>query len=178
VSRITGYHYENEVHTMKLRNLRVCLAAALLASPVAFAATATNTFGVSATVEASCSVSATPLAFGSFSAFAGTQDATSTVSVTCSNTTPYDVGLDAGAGTNATTANRLLTHTDAKSTLSYELFSDSNREENWGDVVDTDTVANVGDGTAADHIVYGRIANPARAKVGAYTDTITVTVTY
>lgn len=163
---------------MKLRNLGFAITAALLASPCAFAATATNTFGVSATVEAACDVTATPLAFGSFSAFAGEQDATSTVSVTCSNSTAYDVGLDAGDGTGATVADRLMTHTDTTSTLSYALFSDPGRTTNWGDTVDTDTVADIGTGVTQAHTVYGRVSDPALAKVGAFADTVTVTVTY
>ena len=53
------------------------------------AATATTTFQVTAT----CLISATNLAFG---AYTGTQtDATSTVTVTCTNTTPYNIGLNA-----------------------------------------------------------------------------------
>lgn len=163
---------------MKLRNLGLAITAALLVSASAFAATSTTTFGVSATVEAACDVSATPLAFGSFSAFAGQQDVTSTVSVTCSNSTAYDVGLDAGDGIGATVDGRLMTHTDATSTLAYALFSNPGRTANWGDTVDTDTVADIGTGVAQPHIVYGRVADPTTAKVGAFADTVTVTVTY
>jgi spore coat protein U-like protein len=170
--------HENKDHTMNTNTLRFAVVAALLVSPAAFAVESTTTFGVSATVEAACSVTATPLAFGSFSAFAGVTDSTSTVSVTCSNTTPYDVGLDAGVGVGADTTNRLLTHDDTTSTLAYALYSNPGRSVNWGDEVATDTVAGTGDGTTQQHTVFGRIANPTLAKVGAFADTITVTVTY
>jgi spore coat protein U-like protein len=140
----------------------------------AVAATATATMTVSATVDATCLITATPLAFG---AYAGTQtDATSTLSVTCSNTTPYNVGLDAGLATGATVTSRAMTITGAS--LLYSLFQDAGRTTNWGNTVGTDTVAGTGTGSAQTLTVYGRIEAGQFVTPGAYTDTITATVTY
>src|SRR3977135_3119516 len=60
------------------------------------AATATASFTVSVTIVASCSISATNLAFGAQGILSANVASTSTVSVTCTNTTPYSVGLDNG----------------------------------------------------------------------------------
>lgn len=145
----------------------------------AIAATSTTTFGVSATVSASCSVSATALSFGTVDVLAGTAtDATTTVDVTCTNGTTYNVGLDAGTGSGATVTARKMTGSTTN-TLNYSLYSDSGRTTNWGNTVGTDTVASTGSGSAQSLTVYGRVPSGQSATtVDTYNDTITVTVTY
>jgi len=152
----------------------VIVAVCLTPQQNALAATATTTFQVTATVLSTCLVSATPLAFGNYS---GAQtDATSTVSVTCTNTTPYNVGLDAGLSTGATVTTRAMQN--GSNTLGYALYSDSARTVNWGNTPGTDTVAGTGTGLAQTLTVYGRIPAGSLPAPGAYADTITVTVTY
>ena len=149
-----------------------CLAMA--ASTQVAAATATASFAVTATVQASCVITATPLAFGTYS---GTQvDATSTMSVTCTNTTPYNIGLGAGAGSGATVAARKMT--SGAVLLNYSLSRDAGRSLNWGNTVATDTLAGTGTGVAQTLTVYGRIAAGQFVTPGSYTDTIIATVTY
>jgi spore coat protein U-like protein len=166
---------------MKLQKLAI-LTALVFASAGASAATSTDTFTVSTNVTASCSVTAGNLAFADVDPLANATtatDGTSTISVTCSNTTPYDVGLSAGGATGATVSSRMMTHTDATSTLAYALYSDAGRTTNWGETVATDTVAGTGTGAAQSLTVYGSVAaGQETAKVGAYSDTVTVTVTY
>lgn len=165
---------------MKVMHLRILIGAVLgLTAGSAMAATSTTTFGVNATVADSCSVSATALDFGSIDPLAGTdKDTTTTIDVTCTNTTTYDVGLDAGATTGATVTARQMTDASTN-TLDYSLYSDSGRTTNWGDTVGSDTVAGTGDGTAQVLTVYGRVPSGQQtATVGTYSDTITVTVTY
>lgn len=79
------------------------LAAGLTIKPVA-AATASASIGVSATVEASCRAAVTPSANG---IRAASTDAASAVAVSCSNSEPYNVTLD--AGTARGTANAMRT---------------------------------------------------------------------
>jgi spore coat protein U-like protein len=166
---------------MKTRciNLLIALVLALWGT-ASLAATTTTTFGVSATIVDSCSVSATALGFGNVDpvSLAGTAvDATTTVDVTCANGTAYDVGLDAGTATGATVTTRQMT--SGANTLNYALYSDSGRTTNWGNTVATDTVTGTGDGTAQSLTVYGRIpSGQGTVPTGAYSDTITVTVTY
>ena len=149
----------------------------LALSPQAFAATATNTFAVSSTVQATCIISATPMAFGPY---AGVQlDSTSTVTITCTNTTPYNVGLNAGLGITpaATVTTRKMTGAVGVF-LNYAMFSDAGRSTNWGNTVATDTVAGTGNGAAQPITVYGRVPAGQFVAPGSYTDTITATVTY
>nr|WP_230463626.1 spore coat U domain-containing protein [Burkholderia ubonensis] len=129
---------------------------------------------VTATVDATCQITTTPLAFGTYT---GAQtDATSTVSVTCTNTTPYNVGLDAGLAPGATVTTRAMSITGAS--LPYSLFQDAGRTVNWGNTVGTDTVAGTGNGSTQALTVYGRLAAGQLVTPGAYTDTITATITY
>lgn len=139
------------------------------------APTATATLIVTATVQAGCAISASPLAFGTSSGLL--INSTSTISVTCTNTTPYDVGLDAGSASGATVTTRSMTG-PAAALLGYQLFSNSGRTTNWGNTVGTSTVAGTGSGTLQSVTVYGQIAAAQYARPGAYTDTITATITY
>ena len=146
-----------------------------LAPMSAVAATATTTFAVTATVQATCVVSATAMSFGTYTA--AVANATSTVSVTCTNTTPYNVGLSAGLATGATVTTRKMTG-PASALLGYALFSDAARTVNWGQTIGTDTVTGTGNGSAQALTVYGQVVAGQYVAPGSYTDTITATVTY
>lgn len=151
-----------------------CLALGLGAKS-AVAATATTTFQVTATVQATCLISASALGFGTYT---GVQtDATTTISVTCTNTTPYNVLLDPGTATGATVTTRKMKNGAAL--LGYALFSDSARTVNWGQTIGTDTpVTGPGNGSAQSLTVYGRVAAGQYVTPGSYSDTITATVSY
>ena len=151
------------------------LALVLTPNPAA-AATATTTFTVSASVTATCLISATTLAFGNY-AFAATPS-TSTISVTCTNGTTYNVGLNAGLASGATVTTRQMGGTVSGSLLNYGLFSDSGHATNWGNTVGTDTVAGTGSGVAQSLTVYGQIPATQYVAPGSYSDTITATITY
>jgi spore coat protein U-like protein len=140
----------------------------------ASAATATTTFAVTATVLSFCTIAALPLAFGNYSTTAIT--ATTTIAVTCTNGTTYNVGLDAGTGTGSTTTTRKMTNGTA--TLNYSLFRDSAHTQNWGNIVGTDTESGTGSGLAQTLTAYGQIPANQFVTTGAYTDTITATITY
>ena len=81
----------------------VCAAGVLImAGSAARAATATSTMTVQMTITATCTVnSATALNFGTQGVLSTNVDQTSTLQVTCINTTPYNIGLNAGTGTGA-----------------------------------------------------------------------------
>lgn len=149
---------------------------ALALAPVsADAATVTTTFAVTATVQATCLVSATALAFGTYTG--AVVDATSTVSVTCTNTTPYNVSLNPGLATGATVTTRKMTG-PASAVLSYAMYQDSGHSVNWGQTIGTDTVTGTGNGSAQAITVYGETSAGQYVAPGAYTDAITATVTY
>src|SRR6266571_4115091 len=132
-------------------NRKFALAAATLAlfgagavlPQAAFAGSATTTLGVSLTINAGCNVSSTSVAFPAQSVLASGVDQTGTVVVTCTNTTPYNVELDQGAGSGATVTNRLMTG-PSSATVAYGLYQDSSHTTNWGKTVGTDTVTGTG----------------------------------
>ena len=136
---------------------------------------ATTSFPVTATVQATCTVSATSLVFGTYASTL--LSSTSTISATCTNTTPYNIGLNAGTATGATVTNRSMTG-PAGALLHYSLFSDSGHTVNWGNTVGTNTVAKTGSGVAQTLTVYGQVPAGQHVTPGSYADTITVTLTY
>ena len=150
------------------------LALGPASTPIA-ASTTTATFLVSTAVAATCTVSTTPLSFGSYTGVLSQASATGTV--TCTNTTPYNIGLSAGLSTGATVTDRRMTGPGG-ALLAYSLFSDSARTVNWGMTVGTDTVAMVGSGLGQTVTAYGQIPAGQFFAPGTYADTITVTVTY
>lgn len=162
----------------------VCLAlvASGLSAPIADAATATTTFNVTATVLATCNASATALAFGSYTPGAGNVSSSSTLQVRCTRGTPYTVALNAGTTTGGTLAQRLMA--PAVNPLQYNLYTTAAYTTIWGDGTGgTARQAGTGLGVASPSTftVYGRLPDSAlnqAAVTGAYSDTITVTVTY
>ena len=135
--------------------------------------TGTKTFNVTATVQATCTISATNLAFGNY---AGTQlDASANITVNCTNTTPYNVGLDAGTATGATVNARKMK--SGANLLNYALFSNSGRTTNWGSI-SAEGVPGTGNGSNQQITVYGRVAAGQSVTPGSYADTVIVTLTY
>lgn len=143
---------------------------AMVLPHTAAAATATATIGVSATVQATCIVSTTAMSFGTYTGTA--LPSTSTVTVQCTNTTPYTLGLNAGTATGATVTNRSMTG-PGSALLNYGLYTDSGRSTNFATLASTN-----GTGAAIVTTVYGQVAAGQYVAPGAYTDTITATVTY
>lgn len=137
--------------------------------------TVTSHFNVKATVQAACNIATNSLNFGTYSG--SLINSTSIISVTCTNTTTYNVGLNAGTATSATVTNRSMTG-PAGALLHYSLFSNSGRTTNWGNTVGTNTVAGSGTGLAQSLTIYGQMPAGQSAPPGSYADTITATVTY
>lgn len=161
------------------KNLSLGLAAGLvlLGTAAAFAATATSNLTVRIVINAQClAATASTLDFGTTGVLSANVDVTSTILVTCTNTTPYNIGLNAGTGTGATVSNRLMM--SGATTISYAMYSNAGRTMNWGNTVGTDTVPGTGNGAAQSYTVYGRVPPQTTPAPGTYTDTITVTVTY
>jgi|GraSoiStandDraft_16_1057320.scaffolds.fasta_scaffold480047_2 spore coat protein U-like protein len=158
------------------------IAAALfiVAAPtIGLAATATTTFNVQITITNACTiVSATNLNFGSIGVIgAAGVGSTSTITVLCTTSAPYTVGVSAGTGSGATVANRLMTSA-ASNTVGYSLYQDAGHSVLWGTTIGTDTVAGTGSGASQALTVYGQVPSQVTPAAGVYNDTVTVTVTY
>jgi spore coat protein U-like protein len=134
----------------------------------------TSYFTLTVTIAPTCSISANPLAFGNYS---GTVvNANTTLSVTCTNTTPYDVGLSAGNGSGATVTTRSMTGPGGAA-LNYTLYSNSGYSTNWGNSTGS-WVTGTGTGAAQTLTVYGQIPAGQHPTAGNYTDVIIATLTY
>lgn len=156
--------------------LRAAVPAGLLgllslgAPAPSLAATATAPIAVSATVVATCVISATNMGFGNYTGLVAT--ATSTVTVQCTNTTPYTVSLNAGTSSGSTVTARKMTGA-AGVYLNYGLYSDASYQTNF-----VTTASITGNGAAQPITVYGSVPAGQYVAPNTYTDTITATVTY
>ncbi|SAL35077.1 secreted pili protein involved in motility and biofilm formation [Caballeronia terrestris] len=169
---------------MRRRSIPVSLLSfALAAAPLlpfgALAATRTTTFSVTLTLQNDCQIAANTLNFGNSGVIATNIDQTTTLSVTCTNGAPYNVGLDAGSVGGSTVANRLLGGTGTPApTVAYQLYRDAARSLIWGQTVGTDTQSGTGTGAAQTLTVYGRVAPQNTPAAGTYSSTVTATVTF
>jgi spore coat protein U-like protein len=148
-----------------------------LVPPARAAQQVTTSFQVQITIQAACAITAADaLDFGTHGVLANDIDASSTVTVNCTATTPYEIGLNAGNGSGASVATRKMT--GAGGTIAYSLYRDPARSLVWGETVGTDTLAAVGTGTDQTQTVYGRVPPQATPAPDLYSDSVTVTVTY
>ena len=163
--------------------IKVAVAGAALfgAAAPGFAATTTTNLAVSGTVSATCTVSTAAVAFGTVNTLSGTpDDATGTVTVTCTPGTAWTATAGVGTGTGATLSLRKMTIAATTNTLNYALYTDSGRTTIWGDgVAPTASFTGTGSGAAQASTIYGRVpTGQATAAIGAFADTVVVTVTY
>ena len=164
---------------MKIQSKLLAVFLALCAGTVD-AATATGNLSVTATVSGTCTLTTSPVAFGTYDPASGTDDtATGTVTVTCTSGTGYTVSLDAGA--NETTPNDITTRRMKANTsdyLPYKLYQDSGLTTEWGDTGGAILTGQTGNGSAQAIDVYGVVVKNQYVAAGSYVDTVVVTVTY
>ncbi len=135
-----------------------------------------TTIAVTASVDPSCSVTASTLSFLTVPA-ATPVDANATVNVTCTTGATYEVGLDPGL--HAVSGQRNLKIAGGGSTLiPYNLYHDGGYSVPWGNNLMVDTYEGTGNGSAQALTVYGQIPSQATPVTGVYTDTLTVYVDY
>jgi len=159
------------------RALSLCLVTlTLVGSTPAWAASESTTMPVTATVVSVCTISATPMAFGSYSPLAGSAtDATATITITCTQGAVTTVGLDNGLNFGGGTRRMAF----LTSFLNYQIYKDSARTALWGnsgsDLLDTGTAPSI---APRDFTAYGRIPSGQDVVIGAYVDTVTATVNF
>jgi spore coat protein U-like protein len=162
--------------------LSAALAAGLLAAPAARAGFATAQFNVTATVLSTCSATATAVAFPNYTPGGGAVTATGTITIKCTNLTPYTVSLNAGTTTGDAFTQRLMANGAA--TLQYNLYTTSAYSTVFGDGSgSTGTVTGTGAGinTGTTVTVYGQLPDNATNQAAgtlSYSDLITATVSY
>lgn len=150
-----------------------------MASYAASYSNGTNTvnFDVTLKIVANCVIAAQPLDFGQAQGVLATAvNVNTTLNVTCTNTTPYNVGLSAGTGTGSTGTTRYLAGTGANTqTVQYNLFQASGNTV-WGNNQGTDTHSGTGTGISQPITVYGQVPVQSTPIPDTYKSTITATV--
>jgi spore coat protein U-like protein len=136
----------------------------------------TAPFTVTATNATNCSVSAATLNFGSAGVLRTVLDASSSITVTCTNAAPYTVALGGGLSGATNPAQRKLSQ--ASATITYGLYQDSGRAVPWGDSVGVNTMAETGSGLAQTFTIYGRVPAQNTPAPGTYSDTVVMTISY
>ena len=130
-------------------------------------------FSVTASFTKGCMVATQALNFGTTPDLSVNVDATGQVSVTCTQSTEYDVGLSVGAFTPTT---RRMTN-DKNEFVVYGLYRDAARTLGWGEAMGT-MMSGVGTGLTESHVVYGRVMPQTAPPPGTYNDRVVVTITY
>jgi spore coat protein U-like protein len=173
------------LRTGKLFKATALAAAALLSASALdaqAAGSASTTFNVTITLVSSCSISANTLNFGSsIGLLTSAVTGSTTLSVTCSNTTPYNVGLDGGNVSGSSVTSRLMAGTTAgntATTIGFQLYTTSGLGTVWGNTVGSNTVSGTGNGSAQTLNVYAQVPAQTTPKPDTYQTTITATVSY
>jgi spore coat protein U-like protein len=167
-----------------------CAAGLVAVTPAAQAATATATFQVQIDIQKSCAVTAgagSNVNVGSVASTATNSAGSNTISVTCTKSTPYFIGLAPSAGnggTNSGSGSMASTGGVAGNTdkVPYQLRSTAGTSGTvWGNTATSSTVGNgvagTGTGAAQTHTVYATVPS-ANFTADAYADTDTVAVNY
>ena len=139
-----------------------------------------NTTGISftttATVSNICSISTANINFGSVPNLSSSVAATGSIILQCTHGDAYNVGLNAGSGSGATIANRLMTY--GSYTVTYSLYQNSAHSVVWGNTIGTNTVSGTGSGATQTLTVYGLVPVQTAPAAGTFNDTVVATVTY
>ncbi len=131
-------------------------------------------------VFAACTVSATPVTFGSYNVFSVSPlDTTGTVTVNCNETPAPTVRISIGPSPNSGGFNpRAMKLTTGSELLLYNLYTDSNRTYIWGDGSGNTSIVRkrVFKNNPSVNTIYGRIPPIQNVVAGSYKETLTVTI--
>lgn len=150
----------------------------------ALASTTSATFDISVTIAKTCSVttdSSSDIDLGTVFSTATNTLGSGAITVNCSKSTPYYVGL-APSNANATGAGVMAGTGGNTDTIPYQLSSTTGPSGTvWGNTANSTTVGNgvSGTGTGSDQTLtaYATVAS-ANYTPDTYTDTVTVNVNY
>ncbi|QAU22574.1 spore coat U domain-containing protein [Dyella sp. M7H15-1] len=134
-------------------------------------------FTASATVVNDCLINANNLSFGTTGLLSSAINATTSISVTCTNNDAYRIALNGGGSGNVSA--RTLSLQGGGGTVSYQLYLDSAHGTPWGDgTAGTSMYTDTGTGAPQSATVYGLIPAQTTPPPGNYSDTITATIAF
>jgi spore coat protein U domain-containing protein, fimbrial subunit CupE1/2/3/6 len=135
---------------------------------------ATPTFTVTASIAKNCTVSAQNIDFGTQGLLTANIDAQGSVTATCTDSTPYTIGLDNGLHGTAPTARKM---SSGSATVTYGIYLDSGHSQPWGNTTGS-LQSGTGSGLAQTYTTYGRVPPQTTPAPATYSDTVVVTLTY
>ena len=123
-----------------------------------------------------CSVSSTPIGFGTYDVFSSSNlDTTGSVRVKCApGNTTYTISLQAGL--NGSINNRKMQNSSGNGKMNYNLYIDAARSIIWGD--GTGGTVTVTNNSPKSITVYARIPAGQNVSTGSYSDSVTVLVSF
>jgi spore coat protein U-like protein len=157
----------------------LAITLAIIGPGRSLAGTATASLAVSATVDAVCSITTTPLTFPDYLELGANQttpdDGTGTITATCTAGAAPTIGLSLGANSTGTQAQM----TNGVSYLAYGIYQDANRTIVWGNAApNLRSLGTVPNNNPQLITVYGRIPAGQAPQSGAYTDTVQATINF
>lgn len=169
----------------KTRLILMLAGAAVAGSAVAGPTPQTGSFNVTATVAASCRITASPdLAFGAYDPAdvnnTANLDGQSSISVRCTRGTNANVALGEGANAagGSTAAVPLRQMASGTERLRYDIFRNAGRTDVWGAGANAATFTSASSITPTTLQTYGRIPAGQDVAAGSYTDTVAINVTF
>ncbi|CAN5735129.1 hypothetical protein BH09PSE5_BH09PSE5_00130 [soil metagenome] len=149
----------NAAARLRCLTIKTAIAIACICAPLA--------------ASAQCTVTSTPILFGTYDPFAAAANhGTGTITVACEAPTPYQIAI--GTGVAGSFDRRLLSITGA---LAYSLYSDAGRSSVWGDGSGATSRVS-GSGLGAIHDIYGAIPARQNVRAGSYVDSLVVTIEF
>ena len=182
----------------KSNNKIMLLAAALTGASLSgsiYAATATDTFDVTVTVDSACEITANNLDFVTYNTLASAPLLvnTSTIDVTCNLLTAHEVGIGSGANSTDVAARKMkITAAGGTATLDYSLGCLASNIPGAASPITTACALNCGEtfGVGGDTMLLlglgvpvpinlaGSIGASQNVPTGDYLDTLTATVSF
>lgn len=136
--------------------------------------TGSRTFTVTAIVPSTCSFTTTVLNFGTYTGVA--LSGTSSLSVQCTNTTSYKIGINSGSHAGSGSYSWQMAF--GASLVPYTLWRDAAHSQKWGGTQGTDTIDGIGNGSVQNVSFYGTVDAGLYVTPGNYTDTVNVILYY
>lgn len=141
----------------------------------AFTHTANGVLTVTANSGTVCAVSSASLNFGDISGIASSAVSGSTsISVTCTYNTPYSINFSSDSGSNRS----LKGASNFKNSVNYNLFWDNSNTVLAGTDVGGTAYSGSGTGTAQSIPIYGLVFSASTPSPDAYSEAVTIVVSY
>ena len=153
-------------------------ALSLLAAAPAAAGVSTGQFRVRLTIQTECKLAvANDVGFGATGDLPPATNDNELIGAQCAASAPYNVGLNAGAGSGATVAVRRMGATTGEAE-NYTLCRDAAATQIWGDTISSNTLPATSNGAVETFTVYGRAPARTTTPAGNFSDTVQVVITY